>query len=149
MENFKKQIQKRQRIFIAGIMAAAALMIVFSRSAVKSSPAETYPFYLMGFSAGFSMALTVRYALLLGRYRKILNDETELKKLYNEENDERNRMISEKSGGMIVKYCAGVIVFAGLVSSFFSMIVMSTLMACAFFLLIVRKALMLYYSRKF
>lgn len=79
---------------------------------------------------------------------KVRNNETELKKMYIEENDERTGLILRNASTLGMSVILMGLGVAAIVSGFFSATVFSTLMACLLFILFVFFGLWAYYAKK-
>jgi len=91
----------------------------------------------------------VDIADMIFRYRKALRSETELKKLYIEEMDERRKLIKDKIGGTGLNICLGGIATATIISGFFNEVVFLSLMGALIFMASVKGILKVYYRNKF
>ena len=106
---------------------AYLLLIAATRFA---APAVTdHPAYagLLGFCAG---------GLLVGvfgmaKFHRALTDDTALRRLYNQEHDERMQAIRAKAGFPVTVFMGAGMIAAGLVATFFNMTVALTLIVAA------------------
>ena len=109
MEKFRKQLIFRTVfVFIFIVFVTAAYIVIYSTIDVKPVSAA----YSSGFCTGI-LAVAVVYA---ARYIPAFKDEEKLKKLYVAENDERERLIREKTASGSFSVCA-FILGAGIVIS--------------------------------
>lgn len=119
------------------------LLIAATRFA---APAVTeHPAYagLLGFCAG---------GLLVGifgmaKFHRALKDDTALRRLYNQEHDERMQAIRAKAGVPVTLFMGAGLMAAGLVATFFSMTVALTLIAAGLAELLLTLVLKAWYAR--
>ena len=100
-----------------------------------------------GFQTGAAVAVWFLSAIMVMKYRKILRDEEAVRSYYIKEHDERTAAIWAKSGGTALYTCGVLIIGAAIVAGYFNPIVFITLLLCGVFLLIVKKALVIYYCK--
>ena len=122
------RVTLRRRITIFRILWLAYLLMMvatrFAPAAVTEHPAYSG---LFGFLAG---------GLLVGivgtfRFSRALKDDTELRRLYNQEHDERMQAIRAKAGFPMTVFMGMGMIAAGLVATFFNMTVALTLIVAA------------------
>ena len=89
MEEFKRIIQKRNRILKGSILVCIILSIMFYVIPFEKT-------YEIGISFQLGICIGILFLGLLGiyKYSKALKDEQMLKKLYIEEHDERKMTVS-------------------------------------------------------
>ena len=100
-----------------------------------------------GFQTGAAVAVWFLSAIMVMKYRKILRDDEAVRNYYIKEHDERTAAIWAKSGGTALYTCGVLIIGAAIVAGYFNPIVFITLLLCGVFLLIVKKALVIYYCK--
>ena len=123
MEVYRQKIVRRRRVCrIAGSISFLCFVVLhyLGKEANQS-------FSLM---AGLTSGLTILICMLALRYSRALKDDTTLRRLYNEDHDERKQAIRAKAGApMILFTSAGMV--AAAVASWFSSTVTTTLLAAA------------------
>lgn len=112
-------------------MAFIALTGVYNnRQAVNNTEITDM---IRGFQVGIFIGLQTIMILYIVKYRKALNNQDELRKIYIEENDERTKLIKDKIGGVGFNFSLGMIATATIISGFFNQVVFVTLCAALFF----------------
>ena len=143
LEQYRNKVQRRMKVFRAGwlfyLLLLAAMNLAGER--VTEHPAFSG---LMGFAAG---------GLLVGlfsmvRFYRALKDDTALRRLYNQEHDERMQAIRAKAGVPVTLLMGVGLMGAGLVATFFDMTVALTLVVAGLAVLLVTLALKAWYTRK-
>jgi len=126
LDQYRLIIRRRMNAFRAGwliyLLLVAAMNIAGER--ITDHPAFSG---LMGFVAG---------GLLVGifsmsKLHKALKDDVALRRLYNEEHDERMQAIRAKAGVPVVLILNVAMIGAGLIATFFNMTVALTLVFAA------------------
>ncbi|MBQ6569813.1 MAG: hypothetical protein IJL87_06115 [Clostridia bacterium] len=130
MENYKKKI--RARVFFMAMYTVA--VSVFNLVAHLLDLEYSLPTdFLMGMICGIDLVAV----FIIAKYLTALKNEEKLKAMYIEENDERNKTIRLRSGYPIVPAFVFVMLLAAVVAGYFNLTVMITLIATAFFELVV------------
>lgn len=142
LDQYRSKIRRRMNAFRAGWLFYLLLMAStrFAPAAVTEHPAYAG---IMGFLAG---------GLLVGifgmaKFHRALKDEAALRRLYNQEHDERMQAIRAKAGIPVTLLMGVGLMTAGLVATFFDMTVALTLVAAGLVELLVTLALKAWYSR--
>lgn len=150
MEKYRCEVKKRIAILGALIIAAVGIEI-FSIITVTSIDHEGAfsDGALEGFPIGLLTGIMVLLIMKVIQYSIAIKNDTKLRKLYNMENDERKRIIKEKSGANVVIFSSIIIIFVAIILGHYSKTIFLTLVGCAFFLLLVSISLKLYYSKKY
>ena len=118
----------RRRMWLCRILWLAYLLLIAATR--LAAPAVTeHPAYagLLGFCAG---GLLVG-ALGMAKFHRALKDDTALRRLYNQEHDERMQAIRARAGVPVTLFMGAGLIAAGLVATFFSMTVALTLIVAA------------------
>ena len=147
MEQFKKKLRVRIAANIISGIVILACVIIGAVITIGPDTTEFSSFHL-GFQVGLTAAVELFMILGTVKYLRVLRSEEKLKKLYYEENDERTRAISEKTGGSVLYVCTIILLAAGIIAGYFNSVVFFTLLSCAAFLLVTRGGLSFYYSKK-
>lgn len=149
MEQYKKAIIKRLCMIGFAFALSIALLLLSRSGAVKALGNEEFMYMLESFELGILIGADITLAQLVIKYIRALRDEIKLKKLYFEENDERMRMIREKTGGNFTFVCVFIIMFSGIIGGFFNEIIFFSLIGCSMFLLTAKCMLKFYYLSKY
>ncbi|WP_326512424.1 hypothetical protein [Clostridium intestinale] len=150
MDKFRSVLKKRI-IYMGGFNGVAICFIVLSavyRNMVAGGNSNVGDF-ISGFQLGGALGAEAVMLVAIGKYVKALRSETELRKVYIEENDERQKLIRDKIGGGVINVSLGVIATATIISGFFSQVVFMTLAAVLIFITLTKGAFKLYYRTKF
>lgn len=126
LEQYRKTLERRLRIYSACwlfYLLLMAAMHVFNES-VTEHPA--YSVILGAFVGGLLTG-----AVFMARYRRSMKDETALRRLYNQEHDERMQAIRAKAGFPVTMVLSVMLMAAGLSATFFNMTVALTLLFTA------------------
>ena len=150
MEEFKKQLQRRQQILVCALLFTASALTL-SRKAFNTQAAEQFisPAMVYGFQAGLMTALLACGIFLLIRNGMFLKNPEQLKKLYIEETDERTLLIRQKSGSVGMNFVMFGLAIAAAVAANFNAMVFFTLLGACVFVSIVRFALKVYYRQRY
>ena len=135
----------RRRMWFLRILWLVYLLLMaatrFAPPAVTEHPAYAG---LMGFLAG---GLLVGI-LGMAKYHKAMKDDAALRRLYNQEHDERMQASRAKAGVPVTLFMGAGLIAAGLVATFFHMTVALTLVAAGLAELVATLALKAWYSRR-
>jgi uncharacterized membrane protein len=135
----KKMIFLQYTILVLAILFSVASKIFHFEKYISTHLLS----YIDGFMVGFIVV-----AIFLGfRYTRAVR-KGKLDELLIEQYDERNIRISEKAGAVAINIIPFGFIFAGIVSSFFSVTVFKTLLFVTIFTLLVRLILTIYYSKR-
>ena len=104
--------------------------------------------FMTSFQMGFLVGIACVAALHLFKMHKALKDEKVLKALYNEEFDERLRLIRYKSGMPFIAITSCVLIFSGVIAGYMNTMIFYTLISAGFFQLVASVGTKLYYMRK-
>ena len=143
MEKFKKQIIVKIVICVVFVVLTAAVYAgMYTLFANEDSFSAGYG---MGFFAGL-VVVVLAYAV---RYGSILKDPEKLKKLYILENDERYRLIREKTASGSFTATVLILGLATAVATFFSTTVSCVLAGVIGVIAVIKMSFRFYYSRKY
>jgi len=104
---------------------------------------------LFAFLEGGVIGIDLVAMFYMLQYRKALNDELKLKKLYNEEHDERNQFIKQKAGFPVMTAAGVMLIVGGVAAGYINSTVSYTMAACGIFILMFQLALKFFFSRKY
>lgn len=149
MEKFRGVLKKRLYSGLALNSLAIITIVLMALYAQKVSvPDDHMSDAIHGFQVGVVLGLQLVIGVFMAKYAKALKDDNELKKLYIEENDERTKLISYKTGRVGFCVILGGIGMATVIAGFFNTVVFITLLAVLVFTVIVEVVLYMYYKRK-
>ncbi len=140
MESFRQRV--RNRLIFAGIYCAIILILTAISRIVGLNNSAT------DFTLGFGIGIEVVVIFIMGKNLGALKNEDKLKKLYVEENDERQKYIDAKIGGTGINIALVSLSLAMLISNYFSQIVFFTLLSTTLFIVAIKFALKIYYSKR-
>ena len=136
LDEYRQKIRRRMNFFRAGwlfyLLLVAATNLANER--VTDHPAFAG---LMGFMAGVLLVGVFSMA----KFHKALKDDTALRRLYNQEHDERMQAIRAMAGIPVTLFMGVALMGAGLVATFFNMTVSLTLVAAGLVELLVSLAI--------
>jgi len=146
MEKFKLDIQRRIYGF-AGLILLFVLTYYFMNRMYGMGDGSDASDFIRGFQLGIFSAMVGATVVRILVYNAALRNETKLRKLHIEENDERNQLIALKAGGFASLVELIVSVLATLVAGFFSTTVFFTLLGVVIFIVFLRLITKLVYQR--
>lgn len=146
MEKFKLVIQRRIYGF-AGLILLFVLTYYFMNRMYGMGDGSDASDFIRGFQLGIFSAMVGATVVRILVYNAALRNETKLRKLHIEENDERNQLIALKAGGFASLVELIVSVLATLVAGFFSTTVFFTLLGVVLFIVFLRLVTKLVYQR--
>lgn len=142
MEEFRKKITMRVSI-ITLITIIYLVFYVFLIKYVKTDDR------VVGFIVGAVIGIVSLLCFFSIKYRKALKNEDELKKLYNYENDERRKLIKEKtSKNTLIIILFSLPVFATIFGAN-NELVFKVIIGIFFYILIVFGVLKVYFIKKY
>ena len=147
MEKYKEIIRKRIRGVIIVTVLIAALVLLMHFFVIKSVNGASGN--LFSFLEGGVIGLDLVALFFMLRYRKALDDDEKLKKLYNEEHDERMQFIKQKTGFPVFTAAGAVLIVGGLVAGYINSTVSYTMGACGIFVILYQVILKFYFSKKY
>lgn len=144
MEDFRKQAKRTLIIYIAVLVIAIVLWVVFTVFDIAGSENSS-----SDFRTGACSGITGLMVLNIVRYSVALKSDEELKKLYIASTDERARLIYEKSNSASFRTALIVLGLSTIVASFYSETVFYTLIAVIFVIIFIQVIFNFYYRRKY
>lgn len=142
MEKFKAKIRKRTLVISIVLLAMAATYFVFSLYRDSLPPV---PDFIKGFHTGAFIGVELVAVFFITRYSVSLRREELLKKLYIEENDERTKMIMQKSGALGMGICMVGLAIGTIAAGFVDKTVFFSLLGALVFISLVRGFIKVYY----
>jgi hypothetical protein len=100
------------------------------------------------FQCGFSAAGALVLVFWMMKYRGALRDESKLRLFYNEENDERMKLIRAKAGVPMVLILSMALVLAGMIIGYWNETAFVVLIGVALFQLLVSLGVKIIYRNK-
>ena len=144
MEKYRKTIQRRLALLTILTLFAAGLGIYD----VFGAPAAMKESAVFGFQCGVSMGFGVLSLALIIRYSRALRDETALRKLRNQENDERLRAIRAKAGQLLLLITSCAMILTGTVIGYWDAVIFEVLVKAAVAQLIISVAVKAVYMKR-
>lgn len=148
MENFKGVLKKRIS-WLAVLNLVAVVFIVAGRMYSNEPSLGHVEGFIHGVQVGLVAAVLGVVIIRILKYRAAVQNETKLKQLYIEENDERTKLIRDKIGGVGFNFSLAAVALATAVAGYFDSTVFFTLLAVSFFLSMAKAGLKLYYSKTY
>lgn len=140
MENFKDSI--RRRIRFGSLYCSMVLLVIGAMNIFEIE--ETHG---LDFVMGMLIGLEFLAIFFIFRYAFALKDEKKLKEMYIKENDEREKVLRQKSGGTIILILLATLIIALGISVFFNIIVFYTLYAVLMFMALTAVVVKLIYKK--
>ncbi len=147
MESYKIIIKRRCFILMALALISTAFIVVF-RFDLFSFSKTFADNEIFNFQGGLLIAFVLLPLIKAFRYHKCLKDETALRKLYNEENDERKKLIRQKSGMPLMQITSGLMIFSGIIIGYVNKTVFYTLVFAAMAQMAIAVIIKIYYMKK-
>ena len=131
------------------IIAAAVILTFSSVIMTNEGEGETFSEGMMaGFRNGLLVAMIFGFTVSVIKYRKVMNDDKQLRLAYNQENDERRKQIKLKAGGNLVIITSVILIFAGIIGGYFNVVIFYSVIGCAVFQLLASSLIKLYLLKK-
>jgi len=148
MEKFKATLKKRLAVALL-YNAVILILLVFGVFFMSKGSSDYIRGYVSGYNLGFCVGIQFVTIYLMVRYYKAIRNEEKLKALYIYENDERNKFIQTKIGGLGINIAIAGLAIGTIVSGYFNETVFFTLSAAMIFTALVKGILKIVYSNKF
>lgn len=145
MDNFKKQIKKRNRIIKYGL-GLLVIFNIFLYIFQRTSPELDHG---LSFQMGICVGLIIIGIALIYKYTTALKNDSQLKKLYINEQDERKAMIKQKMcQSALVTFMICLLLMISIVV-YLNLTVAYTLIAVVYGLLFIVLGFKIYYSKRY
>ena len=144
MELFKKKLKTRI-ILLCAVLLLFVTILLYNQF---GTPNELHDSRIFSFQSGLSAGGVLVLLFQLMKYRSALKDETKLRVLYNQENDERMQAIRAKAGVPMVLILSILLVLAGMIIGYWNETVFVVLIGVALFQLFTSAAVKFYYMRR-
>lgn len=127
MEEFKKKI-KRRRIALSGMILVAVALGVYDCFAISNTKEGSMSDGIVaGFPLGIILGIGILALLQTIKLSMVINDETKLKMLYNQEHDERLKTIRSKAGMPMLMITSIMMLIAAIIGANYNIVVFYTL----------------------
>ena len=151
MENYKKTLKKRMRIYggLCGLVPAC-LLAVNRLSGNALSPLNDHDLgFVHGLATGFALLVIALTVFTIVRVNMALRDEALLKKMYISETDERRVFIQNKVGSTGIRIAVFLLMFSSIIACYFNIVVTYSLVGAALGLALIMMGFKLYYRNKY
>lgn len=149
MEAYKKSMQSLVKWIILGLIVSLGITVglyIYSQQQMNKAHISDF---IHGLQTGIFTGLFLGLILGIIKIKKILKDESSLKKAYVKSHDERSQFIFSKIGTTSF-YIEAFILFLGItISGFFNAIVAITLLVVLLIKLILKKILKVYFEKAY
>lgn len=147
MDKYKEIVRKRIRGVTIVTLFVVTFVICMHFFVIKSADGATGN--LFSFLEGSVVGLDLVALFYMFQYRKALDNDEKLKKMYNEEHDERIQFIKQKSGFPVFTAAGVVLIVGGVAAGYFNATVSYTMAACGIFIILYQLGLKSYFMRKY
>jgi len=147
MEKYREVVRKRIRIVMVVTVLVVTLVLCMHFFIAKSVNGASGN--LFSFLEGGVIGLDLVAMFYMVQYRKALNDDEKLRKMYNEEHDERTQFIRQRSGFPVFTAAAAALIVGGVAAGYINSTVSYTMSACGIFIILYQLALKFYFKRKY
>lgn len=147
MDKYKEVVRKRIRGVTIATLFIVTFVICMHFFVIKSADGATGN--LFSFLEGGVIGVDLVAMFYMLQYRKALDNDEKLKKMYNEEHDERTQFIRQKFGFPFFTAAGAVLIVGGVAAGYINSTVSYTMAACGIFILIYQLGLKLYFMRKY
>ncbi len=144
MEKYKKKIQIRTILMSFVMIGLAVFYFVFP---IYRKALPQIPDFIRGFHTGAFVGVELAMVFFIVRFFVSLRTEESLKKLYIQENDERSKMILQKSGALGMGICMLGMAAGTVVAGFVNTTVFFSLLSALIFISLVRGCIKIYYHK--
>ena len=144
MEQFRKKIKTRM-LLISIVLLVFVAILLYNQFGASDALKDSLAF---SFQCGLSASGSLVLVFWLVKNRCALADETKLRALMNQENDERMSAIRAKAGIPMVLILSMALVIGGMIIGYFNETVFVILIGVALFQLLVSLLVKLYYKVK-
>ena len=142
MDKFKAKIQKRIFVMAFILIILAVIYFIFPLYAAELPP---IPDFIRGFHFGAFIGIELALVFFIVRFIVSLRTIESLKKLYIEENDERTKMIMQKSGAIGMGICMAGLSIGTITAGFLNETAFFSLLGALIFTALVRGFIKVYY----
>ncbi len=143
MEKFKGIINRRIKLLSGGVL----VIIAISVCGFFIDKERLTDGIVQGFQSGILLALGVLSLIQIIKLRMTVKDNKKLKMLYNQEQDERMKVIRCKAGMPMLLIMSVTMLLAAIITGYFNIIVFYTLVITAMVQLLVGTLVKVYYMK--
>lgn len=139
MKEFRKKLEKDliwYRLLIVLFLLLFVILVLIDKSKLNVS--------YFGMLGGVIAVAVMRYLII----RKAIKDDEKLRKLYVETCDERSVYVAYRASEMAIRISTLGLFLAGIVASFYNMVVFNTLIAASLTVVIVYCIMAWYFGKK-
>jgi len=131
VEVFKSKVKRRITLFSVLTLAAVALSVydVFFMNVPDDATMSNG--VITGFQSGLILGLGMVAVVQIIKLTRVINNETKLKLLYNQEHDERLKTIRSIAGMPMLMITSILMLIAAIIAGYFNIIVFYTLVLAA------------------
>jgi hypothetical protein len=144
MEHYRKNLKIRITLFGVIILIFVGILL-YNQFGASAALKDSLAF---SFQCGFSAAGALVLVFWMMKYRGALRDESKLRLFYNEENDERMKLIRAKAGVPMVLILSMALVLAGMIIGYWNETAFVVLIGVALFQLLVSLGVKIIYRNK-
>lgn len=149
MENYRKKLKIQNIFFLIGIVAAIVLMVISALQMIHPAvPSDRWASFWNGFIGGVTGAFAAVSLYGIVRNLRAMRNEKKLQRLYIKEHDERTQQIFQLSSANAYWFDTMGLLLAAIVAGYFQPIITIVIVCCIFYICVVRKILMIYYTKK-
>lgn len=136
----------RKRLITAGVYCLIILLLAVIEIIIGKE--QRISEHILKFNIGFCIGILGSIIFDMAKYIVALKDESKLKKLYINENDERNKYINAKIGSSGMRIMLAVLAGCTVISGFINMTIFITLFCVLVFSILMIFILKLYYNKR-
>lgn len=144
MEDFKKTIQKRNRLLKCGVLMVIILSIV-----LYFVPIDPKLEHGISFQMGMLIGSAFIGIFFVYKYSRSLKDEVALKKLQINEHDERKKMIAQKTSQSALIATVAVMLLVACIMMYINQLVAFVMICAIYGILFMTFAFKIYYCKKY
>lgn len=141
MDQFRKEMKRRM------VLLSICFVLLGSIAGILSMNQGMMQESIYGFQLGIVFGLLALAAVYVVRLRIAMRNETKLRMLYNEEHDERMKLIRSKAGMPMLLMTSSLLLIAAVVFGYFNSTIFYTLVLAAMFQLTLGAVIKLYYMK--
>lgn len=145
LQAYKAQLRRRQMWIGIAMLVAVALLVLSSGVLGTNLYSDSIPDFARGFQEGVSFALLVCLLALFLTTGHVMKNEARLEKLFVAEQDERNRYIRNRIGGVGINVMLVLLAVAAIIAGFFNETVFFTLFGTLACISLLKSGLKLYF----
>ena len=147
MEKFRKKIQRR-RIVCLGALLVAALFACYNQFVIRPITVGFSGEVMSCFQIGLITAIGFLAAIQFFRLSQALKDDKKMKQFFNQEHDERMKLIRSKAGMPMMLITSILMIVAAIIAGYFNIVVFYTLLSASMVQLIMGATVKIYCLRK-